>query len=38
MVRGDAAERLRELKSLLDEGVITEEQFEERRARIVEEL
>ena len=35
---GDAAERLRELKSLLDEGVITEQQFEERRTRIVEEL
>ena len=35
---GDAAERLRELKSLLDEGVITEEQFEERRAGLVEEL
>ncbi len=35
---GSAASRLRELQRLLDEGLITDEQHEERRARIIEEL
>ena len=35
---GSAASRLRELQRLLDEGLITDEQHEERRARILEEL
>lgn len=34
----DAADRLRELQRLRDEGLITAEQFEQRRAAIVEEL
>ena len=33
-----SADRLRELRDLHDEGLITDEQFEERRARIAEEL
>ncbi len=35
--RGGAAERLRELQRLRDEGLITEAEFEERRARILDE-
>ena len=35
---GSAADRLRELQRLRDEGLITPEQYEERRARIMEEL
>ena len=34
---GGAAERLRELQRLRDEGLITEAEFEERRARILDE-
>ena len=36
--QGSSAERLRELQRLRDEGLITAEQYEERRARIMEEL
>ena len=36
--QGSSAERLRELQRLRDEGLITPEQYEERRARIMEEL
>ncbi len=34
----DTAERLRELKALHDDGVLTDEEYEERRARLVGEL
>ena len=36
--QGSSAERLRELQRLRDEGLITAEQYEERRARILEDL
>ena len=36
--QGSSAERLRELQRLRDEGLITPEQYEKRRARIMEEL
>ena len=36
--QGSSAARLRELQRLRDEGLITPEQYEERRARIMEEL
>ena len=36
--QGSAAERLRELQRLRDEDLITPEQYEERRARIMDEL
>lgn len=36
--QGGAADRLRELQRLRDEGLITPEQYEERRARIMDEL
>ena len=36
--QGSSAERLRELQRLRDEGLITPEQYAERRARIMEEL
>ena len=36
--QGSSAERLRELQRLRDEGLITPEQYEERRAGIMEEL
>ena len=34
----DTAERLRELKALHDDGVLTDEEYEERRARLVDDL
>ena len=34
----DPASRLRELRSLLNDGILTEEEYEERRRRLVEEL
>ena len=36
--QGSSAERLRELQRLRDEGLITAEQYEKRRASIMEEL
>jgi predicted component of type VI protein secretion system len=35
---GDAVERMRRLKSLLAEGLITDEEFERKRAKILEEI
>ena len=35
---GNTADRLRDLKALHDDGVLTDEEHEQRRARLVEEL
>ena len=35
---GGTADRLRELKHLLDDNLITEQEFEERRSKLVREL